>query len=139
MPQKSAKAADAVAALLKSKPKASMDDLFAEAGKADRKLANMPRRSFNATYVLPLKRAQSKKTGRRATAKKRPAKRSTRRRTSTRVRLGERARIAARNLVLERDQQVVTALNSNGDPRQAYELAANVDAYVDRLALALRK
>jgi hypothetical protein len=39
--------------------------------------------------------------------------------------------------VLDRDQRLLAALRSGGDPQAAYELAAGVDDFVDHLAETL--
>ena len=145
MPAKSEKAAAAVSSLFASKPAATMDELLSAAQKADKRLVGIARRSFNASYVLPLKRAAAKKSGgtRRRRKKKRTvarkgdvAKRTVRR---SGIRISESARAKARRMILQRDQLVLRNLRSGGDPQVAYELAANIDQYVEQLAAALRK
>ncbi len=161
MADKSERAAAAVAALFAKKPGATLEEFLQAAVAADKGLSGIARRSFNAIYLLPLKRkakqaaggngrpAGRKKakatraaaTGRRKkapTRKKVSRKKATRKKATRGVRLSDSARVAARRLVLERDQQVIASLGRNGDPRSAYDLAADVDEYIERLARALR-
>ena len=155
---KSQKAAAAVEALYKRKKDAMLDEFMAAAGAADRSTRGMQKRSFNAIYVLPLKRkagagtkAGAKKkspAGRRrkaaaAVAPKAKPVNGRRKKSSAPVGRPSAQRKAAgvasaRQLVLDRDQQVLAALRGSGDPQAAYELAAGVDNYLADLAAALR-
>ncbi len=149
---KSQKAAAAVEALYKRKKDAMLDEFMAAAGAADRSTRGMQKRSFNAIYMLPLKRkAGAKKkspAGRRrkaaaAVAPKAKPVNGRRKKSSAPVGRPSAQRKAAgvasaRQLVLDRDQQVLAALRGSGDPQAAYELAAGVDNYLADLAAALR-
>lgn len=63
------------------------------------------------------------------------AKRSSQAKAPKKSRSGGR-RVAARELVLERDQRVMKVM-SGEDPQKAYDLAADVDDYLDKLAALL--
>lgn len=148
MADKSQKAADAVEKLFKRKPDADLDEFMEVAAKADSSIdPGMDKRSFNAIYVLPLKRKASsgkskskKKSGskkKKSGSKKKSKKRTSRRKTRKRG-VSAAGRSAARSLILERDQQVIDTLGPGADPREAYELAAEIDDYIDRLHKALK-
>lgn len=142
MPGKSQTAAAAVAAVYNRNPAATLDDFLVAAVKADRTLDGIARRSFNASYVLPLKRAAVRKAklGSAKSTKPAKAKASKRNKVVRRraVRLSDEARNAGRRLVFERDQKVLGALGADGNPQAAYALAAQIDDYIERLAAALR-
>lgn len=148
MAEKSAKATAAIESLYARKPDATLDEFLAVAVKADPSLEGIAKRSFNARYLLPMKRAANppKKRGRKkAAAKKTPTARKAAGKTSggkaTRRRVRPAAadsRSEARQLVLNRDQRLLDALRSNGDPQVAYELAAGIDDFVEKLAATLR-
>lgn len=156
---KSEKAAAAIAALYSKKPGAALEEYLEVAAAADGSVAGMPKRSFNATYLLPLKRAAAPKKPRkrRAKAAPKPAAKAARRGrrkaapakpAATKRRGRKPATVAtatdsgssqARRLVLERDQQLLAALRTGGDPKAAYELAASIDDFVTELVEALRR
>lgn len=76
MPTVSKKGKVAVAQLYAKKPKASLDEFIAVARKADPDIKEpRDRRSFNAKYVLPLKRSAAAKRRPKAAAKKSTKKR----------------------------------------------------------------
>ena len=141
-------ARSAVSRLFSRNPKANLQSFIAAAQKADPALGEVSLRSFNATYVLPLKRraASKKKKTTKPSAAKQKAVKVTRRHGRKKVarrrsvpKVSEAARSAARAMILERDRRIVAVLSKDGDPREAYELASNIDAYVDQLALALTR
>lgn len=150
MANKSEKAAAAVTKLFKKKPGATTDEFLEVAVAADSSLKGIGKRSFNATYLLPLKRtagAGKKKRGRRKTKATRRAKRTGRKKTAGAKRGRSRRRAAgvsatarerARQLILGRDRKVLNTVGKQGDPKAAYELGASLDAYIDDLADALR-
>lgn len=152
---KSEKAAAAIAALHSRKPDATLDQFLAAAINADASVDGMPKRSFNATYLLPLKRAAAPKKKKRTSSKPapRPGARRTRkvkaaanvapaptrraRTAAANVNGSSDGASAARQLVLQRDQELLAALRSGGDPQAAYALAASVDDFVASLVTAL--
>lgn len=153
MANKSEKAAAAVTKLFKKKPGATTDEFLEVAVAADSSLKGIGKRSFNATYLLPLKRkagAGKKKRGRKKTKATRRAKRTGRKKTAGPKRGRPRRRAAggagvsaaarerARQLILGRDRKVLNTLGKQGDPKAAYELGASLDTYIDDLAEALR-
>ncbi len=133
----------AVARLYAKNPDATTDDFRKVAERADKSVRKQSTRSFNATYVVPIKRRSGTKkrkkvgNGRRKVRRTR-TRRVVRRRTASAA-ISHAARASLRDLVLERDQQVIAALSSGGDARQAYELGSGVDLYIDSLAAAMRK
>lgn len=150
MASKSQKAADAVERLFKRKPDASTDEFLEVATAADASLKGIGKRSFNASYLLPLKRAanagkpkkkraKKKAAARKTTAKKGTGKRAARgrRKAAAGGDVSAAARTRVRELILERDQEVLDTLGKGGDPKAAYELGARLDGYIDALASAL--
>lgn len=145
---KSEKAAAAVEKLFKKKPGADLDEFIEVAKKADSSVEGMGKRSFNATYVLPLKRKVARKKKKAKPSKRqRTTKKAAKKTTKKKAKRKTRKRAASkgtgnyqqlRQLVLERDQQVLDALVRDPDPRQAYELAAGVDEYIGRLVDAVK-
>jgi hypothetical protein len=149
---RSAAALAAAEKLIKRKPDATTAEFRTVCERADKSIAKLTGRQFNALYVLPTKRRLGFTKSRRkskATAKAKPrAKRKTRRRSANGRRRGARRRAAgrgrvsgralARKLVLDRDQQVRDVLVKGSDQQAAYELGANVDAFVDEIAAALK-
>ena len=158
MAEKSPRAAAAMESLYGSKSDATLEEFLAVAVQADPALEGVAKRSFNARYLLPLKRAHAPKKPRRRTKKKvaaikaanrkaandtvaskSAAKPATRRpRKASRPRIAADSRNAARQLVLDRDQRLLAALRANGNPQVAYELAAGIDDFVEKLASTLR-
>jgi hypothetical protein len=147
MADKSAKATAAIESLFARKPDATLDEFLAVAVKADPSLEGIAKRSFNARYLLPMKRAAAPKKKRRTKKKVAAKQTATRKKRVTRKKKATRrrgrpaassGRSQARRLVLERDQQLLDALRSNGDPQAAYELAAGIDDFVEKLAATLR-
>jgi len=147
MAEKSTTALAAIESLYTRNPGATLDEFLAVAVKADPALEGVAKRSFNARYLLPLKRAHAPKKPRRR-AKKAAVKRAERKgaarpaarraRKASRPRIAADSRNAARQLVLERDQQLLEALRANGNPQAAYGLAAGIDEFVEKLAATLR-
>lgn len=153
MANKSEKAAAAVEALFKKKPDASTDEFLEVAVAADPSLKGVGKRSFNATYLLPMKRAaggfKKKTKKKRATKKKAKATRRAggRKKTGRRKARGRRggangavspaARERVRELILDRDRQVLDTVGREGDAQAAYELGARLDSYIDELAAAM--
>lgn len=142
MAKRSKKAFAAVEAALKNDAGASMADLRAAAEKADPRIKKVGGRSFNASYVLPLKRAagggsprprKAKRKARKKAARKAQGKATGRRRQ----RISGAARQRLRELILDRDQRVLQAI-SGDDPRAAYELGSGLDGYIDELAASVR-
>lgn len=144
MAQKSQKAAAAVESLFRKKPDASTDEFLEVAVAADSSLKGIGKRSFNASYLLPLKRAANPTKKKRRSKKKAASRtsaapgRRTGKRRSPRSSVSPVARARLRDLVLGRDQQVLQTLTGDGDARAAYELGANLDGYIEELASALR-
>lgn len=148
---KSEKAVAAVEKLFRKNPGATTDEFLEVATAADPSLEGVGKRSFNASYLLPLKRAANKgkpskkKTARKASARKRKTTRKKKTRKK-RTRKGSasgndhvpaEARARARQLILGRDKEVLDTLGGGGDPQAAYELGARLDSYIDELAEAL--
>ena len=72
--------------------------------------------------------------------KKKAVRRKVRRKVQRRsVRISEVGRASARALILQRDAEVLKRMRRSADPRLAYELAAELDGYIDRLANSLRR
>jgi hypothetical protein len=151
MADKSQKAVAAIAALYASTPTATLDEFLAVAVRADPQLTGVAKRSFNARYLLPLKRANMPKKPRKKRVLAKSAKTTAaspkraagggngrRRRAATGPRIAADSRNEARRLILERDQKLRQALMADGDPQAAYELAAGVDAFTEQLARVLR-
>ena len=148
MTEKSTTAMAAIESLYARKSDATLEEFLAVAVKADPALEGVAKRSFNARYLLPLKRAHAPKKPRRRVKKKASARRTAaesaakpaarRPRKASRPRIAADSRNAARKLVLDRDQQLLAALRANGDPQVAYELAAGIDEFVEKLATTLR-
>lgn len=133
----------AVERLYAKNPDATTDDFRKVAERADHSVRTQSPRSFNATYIVPIKRRSGTKKRKKAGAGKRKVRRtrtarSAPRRAST-SKMSHATRAGVRALVLQRDQEVIGALTSGGDARQAYALGSGVDAYIDALAAALRK
>jgi hypothetical protein len=146
---RSAAALAAAEKLIKRKPDATTAEFRAVCERADKSIAKLTGRQFNALYVLPTKRRLGftktrRKSKAKAKSKPRPAngrrrgarRRKAKRRTRRAGKLSGRAR--ARQLVLDRDQQVRDVLVKGNDQHAAYELGANVDAFVDEIAAALK-
>ena len=144
---RSAAALAAAEKLIKRKPDATTAEFREVCERADKSIAKLTGRQFNALYVLPTKRRlgfTKSRSKSKAKAKPRPAngrrrgarRRKAKRRTRRAGKLSGRAR--ARQLVLDRDQQVRDVLVKGNDQHAAYELGANVDAFVDEIAAALK-
>ncbi len=129
----------AVARLYAKNPKATTDDFRKVAERADKSVRKQSTRSFNATYVVPIKRRSGSKKRKKVGNGRRRVRRTRTRRRATGAAISHAARASVRDLVLQRDQRVIEALSSDGDARRAYELGSGVDAYIDSLAAALRK
>lgn len=160
---RSLKALEATAELFVKKPKASTEEFREVAEKADSSVKKLSPRSFNAKYVLPLKRSAAaakgkgktaaKKAAERITAKaagkktkkktRRKAKRTTKRktkRTTKRAVSGDgevsaAAFNAVKKLVQQRDKQLMDAAD---DASKAYEFATGVDSFVEKVVKELR-
>jgi len=157
---RSLKALEAVAALFSEKPSASTDEFREVAEKADSSVAKLAPRSFNAKYVLPLKRSAAaakgkgktaaRKAAERITAKAKgePVKRRTRKKqTKTAKKTRRKRRVKTtedispsditklRELVAKRDQQVMAAAQ---DPEAAYGLARGLDDFVQQMLKVVR-
>ena len=132
----------AVERLFAKNPDATNADFRKVAERADKSVRDQSPRSFNATYVVPIKRRSGKKRKKVGVGKRKVRRTRTapvvRRRTSDAA-ISHATRAGVRALVLQRDQEVIGALTSGGDARQAYDLGSGVDAYIDALAAALRK
>ena len=141
----STKAQAAIKKLFRRKPSASTAEFQAAAEKADPSVKGLAPRSFNASYVLPLKRKASTKSSKKKAARKKTKRKVTARKVTARKVRGRKTRRSAakglavvRQMILERDQAVAAALRGK-DPRRAYELAAGVDDFIKRIAKALGK
>ncbi len=138
MPDANEKARAAVASLYKKKPGATTAEFQEAAIKHDSSVKKHDLRSFHARYVLSLKRAASagkrraKKTARK-TAKKKVAKVAVKRGAG----ISDGQRAALRRLVLARDKHAVATLTGS-NARAAYELAAELDGYIDELMTAAK-
>lgn len=158
---RSVKALEAVAALFTKNPKASTEEFRKVAEKADASIKKLEPRSFNAKYVLPLKRSAAaaagkgktaaKKAAERITAKARgePVKRRTKKKKKkTRKKTRPRKRrvkttedispsdvTKLRELVAKRDREVMAAAE---DPEAAYALAHSVDNFVQKVLKVVR-
>ena len=137
------KVKEAVKRLYARNPNATTDEFRKVAERADKSVRKQSPRSFNATYVVPIKRRSGTKKRKKVSTRKRTVrragtKRAVRRRASA-ASISHAARSSARALILQRDQEVIGALTSGGDARQAYDLGSGVDAYIDALAAALGK
>lgn len=144
MAGKSEKAAAAVEAFFKRKPTASTDEFLEVAIAADPSLRGVGKRSFNATYMIPIKRGKvtakrgrKKKVGRPKGSTTRKTRGARRGRPPSTSQVGGAARGRLRDLILERDRMVLRALSGQGDPRAAYDLAADLDTYINQLASAM--
>jgi hypothetical protein len=145
---RSAAALAAAEKLIKRKPDATTAEFRAVCERADKSIEKLTGRQFNALYVLPTKRRLGFTKSRGKSKAKMGAKKKTRRRSANGRRRGARRRAAgrgrlsgralARKLVLDRDQQVRDVLVKGSDQQAAYELGANVDAFVDEIAAALK-
>jgi hypothetical protein len=137
------KARAAVALLFKKNPGATTTEFQEAAVKHDPSIKKDDARSFHARYVLSHKRAASagkkkvKKTAKKTVAKKKPVRRRARRKTAARrvAGISDSQRTALRQLVLARDKQVVATLTGS-NAQEAYELAAELDSYIDQLMAA---
>ncbi len=132
----------AVERLFARKPDATTTDFRRVAERADESIRTQSPRSFNATYVVPIKRRAGGKKRKKVSAGKRQVRRARKKRVMRRrapsTSISHSTRAGVRALILQRDQEVIVALSSGGDPRQAYDLGSGVDAYIDALAKALR-
>lgn len=153
---RSLKALNATAELFAKKPKASTKEFREVAEEADSSIGKLSPRSFNAKYVLPLKRSAAaakgkgktaaKKAAERITAKaaKRKAKKKTKKRKTRRKKRaaasgdGEVSAAefnAVKKLIEQRDKQLMDAA---GDASKAYEIATGVDSFVEKVVKKLR-
>lgn len=154
---RSLKALEATAELFVKKPKASTEEFREVAEKADSSVKKLSPRSFNAKYVLPLKRSAAaakgkgktaaKKAAERITAKaagkktrkkrktRRKAKRKTKRAVSGDGEISAAAFNAVKKLVQQRDKQLMDAAD---DASKAYEFATGVDSFVEKVVKELR-
>lgn len=118
------KARAAIERLLKKKPESTTEDCRRAAVRHDPAAKKAAPRSFNARYVLPVKRKLSPPKPKKRRTKRRAAKRS--------VTMSPEQRLAVRQLVLERDERVIATLDGH-DTQAAYALAAEIDQYIDEI------
>jgi hypothetical protein len=141
MPAVSEKGKAACARLYKRKPDASLDEFIAVAQKADPSIKEpKDRRSFNAKYVLPLKRsAAAKRRPRREVAAKRTTKKRGPGRSPKKIRPGrptKRSGITAakfasiKKMIISREQELMAAA---GDYTKSYQLATEIDNFIEKL------
>ncbi len=143
MAEKSQKAADAVEQLFRRKPDATTDEFLEVAIAADRSLEGVGKRSFNASYLLPLKRAANPGKKKRKASGRKPKATGSRKKAGAgkrgrAVRVSTEARARLREMILHRDQQVLRTLGANGDAQDAYALGAHLDDYIDEIATTVR-
>lgn len=158
---RSIEALEAVARLFAQNPKASTGEFRTVAEKADSGIQKLSPRSFNAKYVLPLKRSAAAAPGKGKTAAKKAAERITAKAKGEPVRRRSRRRSTKaggkkprrmrrvkttedispadvtklRELVAKRDQEVMAAAQ---DPEAAYSLARSVDDFVQQMLKVVR-
>lgn len=140
MVERDEKVFERIKKLVQKKPDADVAEAIEAAREIDESIDPDDKRSFNARYVLPAKRttgvtARKKKKEKRKRAAQKAAE-TRKRRRQARKRARQRERI--RNLVLERDQQVLDAMVRDDDATRAYELAAGLDDYLEKIVAAVR-
>ena len=128
---RSARALAAADRLFKRKPDATMEDFRKVCVRADKSVAKLSGRKFNAKYILPFRRsaaAQAKRTGR-------PTRRRTSRPSRTRGgKLTAEQKIA--RLVRERDAELLAAAD---DSTKVYQIASRVEEFAAELVKAAKK
>lgn len=124
---RSPRALAAAERLYKRKPDATMEEFRKVCERADKSVAKLSGRKFNAKYILPFRRSTAAKLKREGKAPRR------RRRHAAPASATAAKKMAA--LIKQRDAELLQAA---GDPVELYKLAADLDDFAAKL-LAVAK